>query len=185
MKKIRIFKIYSDEEAVLREKCLPVDMPLSEDDEKLLYDMVEYLKASQDDDFAEEHNIRPGVGLAAPQIGINKRFFAVYYINDNDEEVKYGLINPKIISSSVKKCALRSGEGCLSVKNDRPGYAYRYYKITLRAYDVFQKKVIDIKAKGFDAIVLQHEYDHLDGIIYYDRINKLEPTKEIENSVLL
>ena len=70
MKNIRIFKIYSDEEAVLREKCLPVDMPLSEDDEKLLYDMVEYLKASQDDDFAEEHNIRPGVGLAAPQIGI-------------------------------------------------------------------------------------------------------------------
>ena len=87
--------------------------------------------------------------------------------------------------SSVKKCALRGGEGCLSVDKDHPGYVYRYFKITMRAYDVFQDKVIDINAKGYDAIVLQHEYDHLDGVLFYDRINKDNPIQEIENSILI
>ena len=152
---------------------------------KLLKDMVEYLKNSQDDEFAQKYGIRPGVGLAAPQIGYDKRFFAVYLIDDDGNELKYGLVNPRIIMSSVKKCALRSGEGCLSVKNDKKGYVYRYHKITLRAYDVFEEKEIEIKAKGFTAIVLQHELDHLDGIVYYDRISKNSPYQEIENSVFI
>ena len=46
-------------------------------------------------------------------------------------------------------------------------------------------KVIDINAKGYDAIVLQHEYDHLDGVLFYDRINKDNPIQEIENSILI
>ena len=52
-------------------------------------------------------------------------------------------------------------------------------------YIVVSKKEVLIKAKGYDAIVLQHEYDHLDGILYYDRINKKEPNKEIPNSYLI
>ena len=52
-------------------------------------------------------------------------------------------------------------------------------------YDVFEEKEIEIKAKGFTAIVLQHELDHLDGIVYYDRIAKNDPYQEIENSVLI
>ena len=55
----------------------------------------------------------------------------------------------------------------------------------MKAYDVVSKKEVLIKAKGYDAIVLQHEYDHLDGILYYDRINKKEPNKEIPNSYLI
>lgn len=101
------------------------------------------------------------------------------------KEVKYGLINPKIISSSVRKCALRGGEGCLSVKKDHQGYVYRYAKITLRAFDIFENKEIDIVAKNYDAIVLQHELDHLSGILYYDKIDKSNPFKEIDNSFLI
>lgn len=184
MKK-KLFKIYDDSHPILRKTCEKVELPLSDELSKLLKDMVEYLKNSQDDEFAQKYGIRPGVGLAAPQIGYDKRFFAVYLIDDDGNELKYGLVNPRIIMSSVKKCALRSGEGCLSVKNDKKGYVYRYHKITLRAYDVFEEKEIEIKAKGFTAIVLQHELDHLDGIVYYDRISKNSPYQEIENSILI
>ena len=183
MKKLD-FKIIDDKNPLLRKECEKVSLPNEEIKETLL-NMVEYLKLSQDDEYAEKHHIRSGVGLAAPQIGINKYFFAIYYINENDKEVKYGLINPKIISSSVRKCALRGGEGCLSVKKDHQGYVYRYAKITLRAFDIFENKEIDIVAKNYDAIVLQHELDHLSGILYYDKIDKSNPFKEIDNSFLI
>ena len=183
MKKIKLFKIYQDEDKVLREKCLPLELPLSKEEKKLIKDMVEYLKASQDDEFAEEHSIRPGVGLAAPQIGINKRFFAVYYINENDEEVKYGLVNPKIISSSVKKCALKGGEGCLSVEDMHQGYVKRYLRIKMKAYDHISKQDVLLSLKGYVAIVLQHEYDHLFGTLYYDHINKNNPTDTSDGAV--
>lgn len=185
MEKVRIFKIYDDKHKVLHQTCQKVDLPLDEETKKTIIDMVNYLKASQDEEFASKHNIRSGVGLAAPQIGIAKRFLAIYYINENEKEVKYGLVNPRIISSSVKKVALRNGEGCLSVKEDKKGLVYRYYKINVKAYDVFLDKEIEIVAKGYDAIVIQHEMDHLDGILYYDRINKSNPQQEIENSVLI
>ena len=99
--------------------------------------------------------------------------------------VEYGLVNPKIIQNSMKKVALKGGEGCLSVDEDHSGFVYRYDKIVMKAYDVVSQKEVLIKAKGYDAIVLQHEYDHLDGILYYDRINKKEPNKEIPNSYLI
>ena len=146
--------------------------------------MVDYLIKSQDEEYAKKHNIRAGVGLAAPQIGINKRMFAIYYENE-EEKIQYALINPKIIQNSIKKVALASGEGCLSVDNDHPGYVYRYDKIIIKGYDAITDKEVTITARGYDAIVLQHEYDHLDGILYYDRINKANPTLEIPNSYLI
>lgn len=179
-----MFKIVKDTEKKLREKCEKVEMPLSKENEKLLLDMVEYLKKSQDDEYAEKHKIRSGVGLAAPQIGINKRMFAVYYSN-GEEIIQYALVNPKIIQNSLRKVALSGGEGCLSVDDDHKGYVYRYHKVVIKAYDVLQHKDVTITAYGYDAIVLQHEYDHLDGIIYYDRIDKDNPTKEIPNSYLI
>ena len=184
MRKIK-FNIIPDTDKSLREPCEKVSFPLDEKLKEIIFNMVEYLKLSQDPEYAEKYNVRPGVGLAAPQIGINQCFFAIYYLNEYDEEVKYGLVNPKIIMSSVKKCALSGGEGCLSVKEDKPGLVYRYFKITMKAYDVFQEKEITINAKGYDAIVLQHELDHLSGILYYDRIDKNNPNLEIENSVLI
>lgn len=184
MKKTEIH-IFDDKQKVLHQECKKVENVLDETIHKTLFRMVEYLKKSQDTEYAEKHGIRSGVGLAAPQIGILQRFFAIYYVSDDGKVVQYGLINPRIILSSVKKCALSGGEGCLSVKNDHVGYVYRYYKITLRAYDVFQKQEVDIRAKGYDAIVLQHELDHLNGVLYYDRIDRENPMKQLENAILL
>lgn len=180
-----MFRIVKDKVKSLRNKCSQVDMPLSEKDRKTLLEMVDYLKKSQDDEYCEKHKIRSGVGLAAPQIGISKRMFAIYYEKDENNIVQYGLVNPKIVKNSVRKVALRPGEGCLSVDEDHPGYVYRYAKIEMEAFDVITNKYITIKAEGYDAIVLQHEYDHLDGILYYDRINKQNPFLEINNSYLI
>lgn len=179
-----MFKIVKDSAKSIREKCKPVETPISKEDKELALSMVDYLIKSQDDEYASKHNIRSGVGLAAPQIGIQKRIFAIYYVVD-DEIVQYALINPKIIQNSLKKVALASGEGCLSVDNDHPGYVYRYNKIVIKGFDAIQDKEVTITARGYDAIVLQHEYDHLDGILYYDRIDKNNPNKEIENSYLI
>ena len=136
-----MFKLVKDTNKSIRETCEPVEMPLSKEDEKTLLKMVEYLKLSQDDEYAEKHHIRSGVGLAAPQIGIKKRMFAIYYSN-GEEIIQYALVNPKIIKNSLRKVAISSGEGCLSVDNDHPGYVYRYHMIVMKAYDVLTKKEI-------------------------------------------
>lgn len=180
-----MLKIVKDKEKSLREKCQVVEMPLKDSDRKILNEMIEYLVKSQDEEYCQKHGIRSGVGLAAPQIGVNKRMFAIYYPLDEKKFVKYGLVNPKIIQNSLRKVAIQSGEGCLSVDEDKKGYVYRYHKIVMKAFDIVSNKEITITATGYDAIVLQHEYDHLDGILYYDRINKADPFKEVENSYLI
>ena len=147
--------------------------------------MLDYLKKSQDEEYASKYNIRSGVGLAAPQIGIKKRMFVVYYEDENEKIVQYALVNPKIVSNSTRLCALESGEGCLSVEEDKKGLVYRYYKVTIKAYDLLQNKDVTINAKGYNAIVLQHELDHLNGIVYYDRINKQNPYEIKANSELI
>ncbi len=85
------------------------------------------------------------------------------------------MVNPKIISSSAKKAYLTAGEGCLSVPKDKPGYVYRYYKITLEAFDVVSNQQVKLRLVGYPAIVFQHEYDHLDGVLYIDKIDRREP----------
>lgn len=168
-------KIIKDKNPIMRKKSLPVDLPLSLEDKKLLDEMLDHLIKSQDEEYAKAHNIRPGVGLAAIQVGVLKRMFVVYYQDENNNVVQYQLVNPKIIENSIRKCALKHGEGCLSVDEDYIGLSHRYFKIKLTAYDALQDKNIVITARGYDAIVLQHEYDHLDGKFYYDRINANNP----------
>ena len=116
--------------------------------------MVEYLEVSQNDELAEKYNIRPGVGLAANQVGVQKRMIAIYFI-ENEEVMKYALVNPRIISYSVKMCCLDSGEGCLSVPKDVEGYVYRHYKVTVKGFDILTNKEVTIKAKGYLAIILK------------------------------
>ena len=177
-------KIVKDNNPIMRKKSLPVDLPLSVEDKKTLDDMLEYLKLSQDEDYAAKHNIRAGVGIAAIQIGLLKRMFCIYYETE-DGIVQYQLVNPKIIEYSVKKCALQNGEGCLSVDGEHPGLSHRYYKIKMAAFDVLTNQDIVITARGFDAIVLQHEYDHLDGKFFYDRIDKNNPNQKLINEELI
>lgn len=179
---MRDFKIYDDHHQVVRTKCQEFEEPIKEENIQLLKDMCEYLKLSQDDEYASKHNLRPGVGLACPQIGISKRGFAVY-LEDEKTTYKFGLINPKIIRTSVKKCYLGSGEGCLSVNVSHPGYVMRYNKVVIEGFEVFQNRKVTITAYGYLAICIQHEYDHLDGILFYDHIDKKEPFKIEENAI--
>lgn len=177
-----MFKIYTDKDKCLRTKCEDFKTPITEEDKKLLSDMVEYLKLSQDDEYAKKNNIEPGVGLALPQIGVTKRGFAIY-LTDKDKTYKYGFINPKILRTSVKKAYLGGGEGCLSVKKKHEGFVYRYNKVVLSGFDVFSNKEIEITAYGYLAICIQHEYDHLDGVLYYDHIDKKDPFKKDPTAV--
>lgn len=178
------YKIFKDSHPIMRKKSLPVELPLSKEDKETLDFMLEYLKKSQDEDYARKHNVRAGIGLAAIQLGILKRMFVVYYETDNGI-VQYQLVNPRILETSIKKCALKNGEGCLSVDKSYEGYSHRYYKIVIQAFDALSNKQVTLSATGFDAIVLQHEYDHLDGVFFYDRIDKNNPKSTFAGEVLI
>ena len=180
-----MIKIVKDKVKSLREISKEVPLPLSEKDKKTLKSLVDYLKLSQDEEYRKKHpSVREGVGLASPQIGINKRMLVVMY-KEGEKEILHALVNPKITISSVKKSYLASGEGCLSVDDYHPGKVYRSYRITVEAYDGLKKENVTIKAEGFEAIVLQHEIDHLNGILFYDRINKNDPDKVIPGAVAI
>lgn len=183
------FHIVKDTSKSLREKCLPVEEPISEEAISFVNDLAEYLILSQDEKYREKYGLREGVGLAAPQVGKNIKACVVHY-SEKDEDgneiiIDHRLINPKIISESVKLTYLSGGEGCLSVDDDHKGYVYRNYKIIVSAYDATKREKVHITARGYEAIVLQHEIDHLSGILYYDRIDKNNPFKEIEGAVRL
>ena len=178
-------KIVKDSNPIMRKVSQEVPLPLSKEDKELIDEMLNYLKLSQDEEYAEKHNIKTGVGIAAIQVGVLKRMFCVYYHDSEGNEVAYQLVNPKIVETSVKKCALSNGEGCLSVDNEYEGLSHRYFKINMEAFDALQNKKVHIIARGYDAIVLQHEYDHLDGKFFYDRIDKNNPSKPLEGEILL
>ncbi|WP_449539857.1 peptide deformylase [Ferdinandcohnia sp. Marseille-Q9671] len=166
----------------LRMVAQEVTLPPSAEDCKILEQMITYVKNSQDPEIAERYGLRPGVGLAAPQINISKRMIAVHVKDDNDCLHSYALFNPKIISHSVEKSYLTSGEGCLSVDRIVPGYVPRYAKIKVRGTSLAGEEMT-IKLKGLPAIVFQHEIDHLNGIMFYDHINQEDPFNELENAI--
>jgi len=173
--------IVKDSDPKLREKSIPVPMPLSDKHRKLLSAMIDYLKKSQDEVYAEKHQIREGVGLAAPQVGHNIRMIAIHFVKD-EKTISHGLVNPRIVSSSMKLTYIASGEGCLSVDEIHEGYVYRHNKITVKAFDIVANEEVALTFRGFDAIVVQHEIDHLDGILFYDRIDKNAPFRLLENA---
>lgn len=105
-----------------------------------------------------------GVGLAAPQVGVNKRFIIVQTKNGPE-----AFINPKIFSTSLLKT--NSEEGCLSVPGVW-GIVKRFRKVKVKALNRQGKKII-IKASGLEAIVFQHEIDHLDGVLFIDKVKKI------------
>lgn len=171
---------------VLRTKCSEVTLPLSDEDKNTLKEMREYLVNGYDDKFVKEHNIRPGVGLAAPQVNVAKRMLCILAYNEKGELFDLSIINPKIISNSIELTYLESGEGCLSVEDEHKGYIHRYKKVKVKCY-LFNPiteecELTTIQFKGYLAIVFQHEYDHLNGILFYDHINKENPFFIPENS---
>lgn len=179
MYKINMDTIVQDSDPVLRQKSEPVSFPLQQDDIDLMEDMLKYVRDSRDETLAEKYNLQAANGIAAIQTGIAKQMFVVV-VEDEDKngnlfETEYALINPRIIAHSEKKVALSYGEGCLSVRDVHEGLVPRALRLTMKAYDYLQKKEVTIKAKDILAIVLQHEQDHLNGVLFYDHINKNNP----------
>jgi peptide deformylase len=122
------------------------------------------------ENMAETMYMEPGIGLAAIQVGINKSLL-VYDISAKDEKRSLQvLINPRIISREGNM--LSEGEGCLSVPDFRADVK-RSSSILVEAFDR-NEKPLRIEAEGFLAVVLQHEIDHLNGILFIDRISSLK-----------
>lgn len=162
----------------LREVAQEVPVPITEEDITLGEEMMTFLKNSQDPIKAEELNLRGGVGLAAPQLDISKRIIAVHVpsgdLENPEPTLSAVMYNPKILSHSVQDACLGDGEGCLSVDREVPGYVVRHNKITLSYYDATGEKH-KIRLKNYEAIVVQHEIDHLNGIMFYDHIDQENP----------
>ena len=181
--------IVKDDDPIIRTKSLPVELPLSEEDATLLKEMFQYVKDSQDDEIAEAKNLRPAVGISAIQLGIPKQLTAVV-VPDIDKEGneivhEYMLVNPRIVSSSVQKAYLKGGEGCLSVTEDHEGYIERSARIKVKAFDLLTNQDVEIRARNYFAIVLQHELDHFKGVLFYDYINQDNPFSKTENAIEL
>ncbi|MDX8044876.1 peptide deformylase [Gracilibacillus sp. S3-1-1] len=166
---------------VLTEVAKEVELPPTAEEKETLEEMLQFIKNSQDDEIAKKYDLRAGVGLAAPQIGISKRMMAVHFQDFDEKIYSYGLFNPKIISHSVAETFLSSGEGCLSVDREIPGYVPRYQKITVKAIDL-EGNEVKLKLRGYAAVVFQHEIDHLNGVMFYDHINKQDPFFVPENA---
>lgn len=173
--------IVRDGHPVLRKVAEEVQLPPSQEDKAVLENLIQYVKNSQDPEIAQKHGLRPGIGLAAPQINVSKRMIAVHVNDEKGNLISYALFNPKIISHSVERSYLAAGEGCLSVDESIPGFVPRYARITVKGIDLDGTDV-KLRLKGLPAIVFQHEIDHLNGIMFYDHINKQDPYEEIPDA---
>lgn len=151
-----------------------VKLPLTKADKKLLIDLMEYVKNSQDDELCETYGLRPAVGIAAPQVNVSKRMF-VCHVHDFDGILySHALINPKITKRSQELIYVPGGEGCLSVDRETVGLTPRYQSIVMQAlrYDILSDQVmpVELHLEGYAGIVFQHELDHLDGILYTTKL---------------
>ena len=165
---IRNIKTFPNE--VLRKKAEPVDK-FDKDLKTLVDDMVETMREA------------PGVGLAAPQIGISERVAVIEFGHEDDEDIPkqlYVLVNPEIVKMSDEK--VRGIEGCLSVPG-LVGSVDRAKIVTVRAQDQNGKKT-KVRAVGWLARIFQHEIDHLDGVLYTDRAVEIwQPEEDLPDMV--
>lgn len=174
---LKMKNILDEKDKRLRTISKDVVFPLTEEDKKHIQDMLEYLKNSQIEELSEKYQLRPGMGLSAIQLGIAKRYFVVVYEYDEGKFENYVIINPKIVSNSEEKIYVEFGEGCLSVNREVDGIIPRYARITVEGYDEEGNK-IRVRAREELAIAFQHEMDHLDGILFTDKIDKKNPYKD-------
>ena len=121
------------------------------------------------DDMADTMYHAPGVGLAAPQIGENIRVLVVDVSTKEEENDLLELINPEITQSSGKQI---SEEGCLSIPGFYGNITRKKY-VTVEALDRNGEEIV-IEAEDLLSRVLQHEIDHLDGILFFDKMAKLK-----------
>lgn len=169
-------KILDEKDNRLRTKSTEVTFPLSKEDKQNIKDIIEFLEMSQIDEYIEKYNLRAGWGLAYIQIGIPKRIFVLVQEIEEGKFEKYVVINPKIKSMSEEMIYIPEGEGCLSVNRPTTGIVPRHARMTIEAYDEFGN-LYEIRVREELAIGFQHEMDHLDGILFTDRIDPKNPYK--------
>lgn len=153
-----------------------VTFPLDKGTLKTIEDIKEMLRNSQIDELAKKYDLRPGMGLSAIQLGIAKRYFVIVYEYEEGKFKEYVVFNPKLLSESEEKIYVEEGEGCLSVNRPVDGIIPRSARIKVEYYDENGKKQV-LRLREELSIVFQHEMDHLDGILFYDHIDKNNPYK--------
>ena len=125
------------------------------------------------DDMADTLAEAGGVGLAAPQVGRNIRMLVMDPTVQKDEKNPRVLINPVLTLSGEE--VVSEQEGCLSVPMNYRADVHRMSNVHLRAMDL-DGNIIEEDLEEFPAIIMQHEYDHLDGILFIDKISRLRRT---------
>jgi peptide deformylase len=134
-------------------------------------------------DMFETMDKAPGVGLAAPQIGVGLRVFTYDYADDDGNERRGVIINPKLELGPILDEPADEDteiEGCLSVPGERFPLK-RAEQVVLTGVDL-DKHPVRIEAEGWFARIFQHEFDHLNGLLYVDRL--AEPWKEISTDII-
>ena len=160
-----IKRIYLAHEPVLRQVAKPVKR-FDDNLQTLIDDMFETMRAA------------PGVGLAAPQVGESLRLFVAEWPDDPEDPESlqaYALVNPVIVKSGKEE--KEAEEGCLSV----PGYVgdvWRATEIVVKGRNRFGKKM-RLKLNGWLARIFQHEIDHLEGILFIDRVDSPEKIRQV------
>ena len=158
------------EHPVLRRKAKKITK-ITAEHRKLIENMIETMREA------------PGVGLAAPQVGVSERLIVVEWAdepeNEDDPPKKkklYVVLNPEIIWTSEEQ--VQGTEGCLSI----PGWVgdvMRYEAVTVRGLNRNGEK-ISIKAEGWLARIFQHEIDHLDGVLYTDKLVSRDTLRRVQ-----
>ena len=159
-------KILIEPDPILRKKCEPLEK-VDAETKKLMDDMLETMYAA------------PGIGLAAVQVGILKRLVVIDISKAEEKKKPIFLINPQIIHQSEKTSVYE--EGCLSLPGqfaeiERPA------ECTIKYID-YNGKEKDLKAEGLLATCIQHEVDHLNGILFIDYLSKLKKDMIIKKLV--
>ena len=154
-------KIIQHPNDMLRHVSKEVKLPVSEEDKQLLNEMYAWLREHKDECF----------GITANQVGVLKRMCVIRFQNGNSL-VNYKLVNPKIIGHSAKKQCIP--EGCMSVAEKHEEGVERWATVKVMGFDVISNKQVVVDATGTLARIFQHEIDHMDGILYIDKLVKKE-----------
>lgn len=166
--------ILDEKDKRLRQISKDATFPLDERDLDLIERSKKQLLYSQIEKYEKKYDLRPGMGLAFPQLGLNKRIIIIVHEYDEGKFEDYVVVNPVIISNSKEIIAADVGEGCLSVNREVEGHVPRFARVTVVGYDEKGNK-IKIRAREELSIAFQHEIDHLNGILFFDHINKKRP----------
>jgi len=164
-------------EPVLRRKAKPITK-FDKELQTLIDDMIETMRDA------------PGVGLAAPQVGVSERLAVIEYAEDEDDDDEiedaekpakpkqlFVIINPEIVKASEEK--VNGIEGCLSIPG-LLGEVERYEALQVKALNRYGKPV-KLKVDGWMARIFQHEIDHLNGVLFTDLATRVwKPTAEEE-----